>query len=232
MSDLAPIGHNNPPDPIDQIGQQFESARLEAENWLDGTPVENENQMKAVDELRGHMRQFRLALERGQKAATEPLRAVYQSELDRWKPTITDAKRIEECLVAALDAFKRKLAADKEAARVAAQQAAWETTRAAQEAARQADASDINAQRQAAQAMADAEAAQAMAMAAQKDTVKGMRTVTLHEVTDGVALLNWIAANDTAAIQEFVNDWARKNHKARLGLKTNGLRVWTEMQAF
>lgn len=232
MQDLAPIGHNNPPDPIDQITAQFESARLESENWLDGSPVETEGQMKAVDELRGHMRQFRLSLEKGQKAATDPLRAVYQAELDRWKPTITDAKRIEECLVAALDAFKRKLADAKEAARKVAAQAAWEATRAAQEAARNAEASDLEAQRKAAQAMADAEAAQKLAMAAEKDTVKGLRTVTLHEVTDHKALLHWIAINDKPALTAFIDEWARQNHKARLGQETAGLTVWQEKQAY
>lgn len=232
MQDLAPMGHNNPPSPIDQITAQFEDARLEAENWLDGTPVENEGQMKAVDELRGHMRQFRLALEKGQKAATEPLRAVYQTELDSWKPTLADVKRIEDCLVATLDTFKRRLAAEKEAARKAAEKAAWEATRAAQEAARQADASDLEAQRQAAQAMADAEAAQKLAMAAEKDTVKGLRTVTLHEVTDHKALLHWIAVNDKPSLTAFIDEWARQNHKARLGQETAGLNVWQEKQAY
>lgn len=232
MNELSPIGHNNPPDAIDTITAQFDDLRLEAENWTDGKPVENEAQMKAVDELRGAMRQFRLSLEKGQKAATEPLRAVYQAELDRWKPYVTDVKRIEDCLIAVLDQFKRKLAAEKEALRKEAERLAWEATRAAQEAARQANAADLEAQRQAAQAMADAEAAQKAAMAAQKDTVEGMRTVTKYEVTDHKALLHWIALNDKPALTAFIDEWARANHKSRLGQDTDGLRVWQDKEAF
>jgi len=66
--------------------------------------------------------------------------------------------------------------------------------------------------------------------ATRKDTVKGLRTVTKYEVTDHRALLNWIAKNDRDAITDFINDWARKEHKARAN--ADGLRVWTEKEAF
>ena len=114
---LPRIGHNNPPDLIDTITAPFDDARTEAEGWLDGKAVETEGQMKAVDELRGAMRQWRLGLERGQKDATAPLHDAYKREGERWKPTIEDAKLIEGGLVALVDGFKRKLAAEKEAAR-------------------------------------------------------------------------------------------------------------------
>ena len=39
--------HNNPPDPIDEALAPFGDVISEAENWLDGSPVENEAQMKA-----------------------------------------------------------------------------------------------------------------------------------------------------------------------------------------
>ncbi|MEP1768157.1 MAG: hypothetical protein ABJJ53_16145, partial [Sulfitobacter sp.] len=97
MNDMNPraiVGGNNPPDPIDEISAAYDAEREEAANWTDGTAVENEAQMKSVDALRKSMREWRLSLEKGQKEATAPLRAVYQAELDRWKPTIEDAKRI------------------------------------------------------------------------------------------------------------------------------------------
>ena len=58
MNDMTPaaIGHNGPPDPIDEINASFEADREEASNWTDGAPVENEAQMKAVDALRKSMR--------------------------------------------------------------------------------------------------------------------------------------------------------------------------------
>jgi len=230
MTKLAPIGHNNPPDPIDTISAQFEAYYTEAENWTDGTPVENEGQMKAVDAIREGMRKFRIALEKGQKDATEPLRAVYQAELDRWKPTIADAKRIEGCLVAVVDGFKRKLAAEKAEAERKARAEAEAAAQALREAHAKANAADLEAQRALAQAEHEAEQARiAAAVAAKSANVKGMVTKTLYEITDHRALLNWIAQNCRDDLTAFIEEWARKNHA--MNPQAAGLRVWTEKVA-
>ncbi|MDZ7824663.1 MAG: hypothetical protein U5K75_11975 [Ahrensia sp.] len=226
----AVIGANNPPDLIDVITATYDGDRAEAENWLDGTPVTNEAQMLAVDDLRKSMRDWRLGLEKGQKDAAAPLYHVYKAELDRWKPTIEDAKRIEGCLVAAVDAFKRKLAAEKEAARREAERLAWEATRAAQEALRRANAADLEAQRKAQAAIDRSEHLQAQAGLAKADVVKGLREVTRYEVLDYRALLHWIAQNDRDAITAFIGEWARKNHKENQ--QADGLKVWKEKEAY
>lgn len=231
MNAHAQIGHNNPPDPIDTITAAYDDERQEAENWTDGTPVENEAQMKEIDALRVSMRQWRLDLEKGQKAATAPLREVYQAELDRWKPTIADAKRVEGCLVALASDFKKKLAAEKaEAERKAAAEAARKR-REAEEAARRASAADIEAQREAQAKLDDARAATEAAQAAKKDAgaVKGLRTVTKHEITDHKAALHWIAKNDRDAMTAFIEDYVRRNHKAA---QIEGVRVWQDREAF
>lgn len=226
----ATIGHNNPPDPIDTICAQFEAERMEAENWADGSPVENEAQMLAVDDLRKSMRKWRIALEAGQKAATAPLFDVYKAAMARWKPTIEDAKRIEGCLVAVVDGFKRALAAEKEAARKAAWEAAETAKIEAERAAAHASAGDIEAHREAQEARAAADLARAQASAAQKDTVKGMRKVTRYEIADHRALLHYIATADREAMTAFIEDWARRNHKEHR--RAGGLRVWDEQQSY
>ena len=225
----AIIGANNPPDPIDTITAPFDDARTEAEGWLDGKAVETEGQMKAVDELRGSMRQWRLGLERGQKDATAPLHDAWKREGERWKPTIEDAKLIEGGLVALVDGFKRKLAAEKEAARKAAWEAAETARREAEAIAAKADAGNIEDQRAALVAREAADLARAQATVAQKNVVKGMREVTKYEVTDHRALLHWIAANDRDAVTAFIDEYARRNHKTA---RADGLRVWTEKEAF
>ncbi len=226
---MSTIGHNNPPDPIEDITAAFEAEREEAASWLDGAPVENEAQMKAVDALRKAMRQWRLNLETGQKTATAPLRAIYQAELDRWKPTIEDAKRIEGCLVSAVDAFKRKMAEEKKAAERAAWEAANRAKQEAEAKAREAAASDLEAQREveaARQAAIDAERA---AQKARKDNVKGLRTVHRYEIEDHRAALHWIAQNDRDAITVFIEAYVAKNHK---DTEIAGVRRWTEKEAF
>ena len=230
MDPRLSVGGNNPPDPIDEINARFESVRMEAENWTDGEPVKSEAQMKALDAIRAGLRDWRLSLERGQKDATAPLYDAYKAEGARWKPTIDDAKRIEGCVVAALDDFKRKLAAEKEAARRKAEAEAWEAGRAAREAAAAADAADIEAQRAVAEAQRAAEEAQARAAAAKEDTVKGLRTVTRYEITSPRDLLNWLAKNRREDVEAFLADWARRNHKP--DPQAAGLRVWHEKEAF
>jgi len=222
--------HNNPPDPIDEALAPFGDFISEAENWLDGTRVENEGQMKAVDDLTKQLKAAKKAVEAAEESEAKPFYDQWKAAKARYKPTLDDLDRMVKGMIAAVDVFKRKLAAEKEAARKEAERLAWEATRAAQDAARQADATNIESQRDAADAIAAAEEAQRLASAAAKDTVKGMRTVTRYEVTDYRALLHWVARNDRDAVYAFIDDWARRNHKEKQG--ADGLRVWTEKEAF
>lgn len=225
----AVLGGNNPPDPIDAICAAYEGARMESENWLDGTLVENEGQMEFVDALRKDMREFRISLEAGQKSATAPLYDVYKAEMARWKPVIEDVQRIEKGLVALNDGFKRKLAAEKAEIERKAQAEAAAARRAVEEAARNADAADLEAQRATAEAMRKADEAQKRAAAASKDTVKGMRQVTRYEIDNHRAALHDIATNDRDAITAFIEDYVRRNHKDR---RIDGVRVWTDLEAY
>jgi len=231
MNDMNPRaipGDNNPPDPIDTITATYEAEREEAANWADGTPVDNEAQMAEVDALRKAMREWRLSLEKGQKEATAPLHAAYKAELDCWKPTIEDAKRVEGCLVSLVDVFKRKVAAEKKEA----ERLAWEETnrlrREAEEKASAADAGNLEAQREAEAARQAAMEADKAARAAAKDTVKGMRTVTRYEIESHKAALTDIYTKDQDAVSAFIEDYVRRNHKARA---IDGVRVWTEKGA-
>ncbi|WP_068305875.1 hypothetical protein [Pararhodobacter sp. CCB-MM2] len=231
MTDTNPravMGDNLPPDPIDTINAAHEAIREEAENWLDGTPVENEAQMKAVDELRKGARAWRMELEAGEKSAAAPLHDAWKAEKARWAPTIEDAKRIEKALVACVDTFKRKLAAEKAAAERKARAEAEAKVRAAQEAARAADAANIEAQREADRLQREAEAAQREAARASKDTVKGLRTRDMHEIEDHRAALNWIAKNDRDAVTAFIDEYVRRNFRDK---PIAGVRVWKEKVA-
>ena len=229
MNERAVIGGNNPPDPIDEITAAYDAERQEAENWCDGTPVENEDQMKAVDALRKAMRQWRLDLERGQRSATAPLHDAYKAELERWKPTIKDAKRVEGALVAVLDDFKRALAEKKRAAERAAWEAAEKARREAEEKARAAQVADLDAQREADAARQAAIDAEKAAQAARKDQVKGLRTVTKYEIKDHRRALHWIAANDKEAMTAFIEEYVKRHHKSA---RIDGVDVWQDKAAF
>ena len=230
MNAPAVIGHNLPPDIIDETLAPFGDVISEAESWLDGQKVETEGQMKAADALLKGIKAARKAVDEARDLSTKPLHDAWKGEVARWKPTQDDLDRLAKGLIALLDDFKRKLAAEKEAARKEAERLAWEETRKAQEAARLADASNIEATRAAAAQMEAAEEAQRRAAEAAKDTVKGLRTVTRYEITDHKALLNWIAKNDRDAITAFIEDYARKEHKVIANAE--GIRVWQDKEAF
>lgn len=222
--------HNSPPDPIDEALAPFGDTITEADGWLDGTAVETEGQMKAVDALTKEIKAAKKAVEAAEESEAKPIYDQWKAAKARYKPTLDDLDRIIKGLVAAVDGFKRKLAAEKAEAERQARAEAARKMREAEEAVRAADASNIEAQRLAAAAQAEAADAQRLAQAAAKDTVKGMRTVTRYEITDHRALLNWIARNDRDAITAFIEAWAAKHHKENQ--TAEGLRVWTEKEAF
>lgn len=221
--------HNNPPDPIDEVIALHSDTIAEAENWLDGEPVADEGQLKAVDVLTKAVKAALKDANAAEKSAAAPLHDAWKAEKARWKPTLDDLARIRDGLVALAAPFKAKLAEEKRAAERAAWEAAEKARKDAEAMAAQANAADIEAQREAAAAAQAAIEAQQAASAASKDKVGGMRKVAKFEVTDMRALINWIAVNDKPAIAEFATEYARKNHKVA---PLDGVDSWTEKEAF
>ena len=222
--------HNNPPDPLDEALAPYDDYITEAQGWLDGEPVRDEAQMQAVDDLLKQIKAAEKAVTSAQKSESAPLHDAWKAAIARYKPTLDDLGRIKKGLVAAVDGYKRKLAAERAEAERKAREAAEAKARAAHEAAMKAQESDLEAQRAAAEAQREAEIAQIEAAKARKSAiVKGMITRTFYEVEDHRALLHWIAKNDRDAITAFVEEYARRNHS--LGCKMDGLRVWQDKVA-
>ena len=232
MNAPAKIGDNHPPDPLDEALAPYGDYITEAEGWLDGEPVTEEAQMKAVDALLKQIKAASKDVTDAQKSEAMPLHDAWKAALDRYKPTLADLDRIKKGLIGIVDAFKRRIAAERAEAERKAREEAEAKARAAHQAAMKASETDIEAQRAAAQAQADAEAAQIAAVKAGRASkdVKGLKTVTKYEVTDHRALLHWIAQNDRDAITAFLDEYARRNHS--MGCQRDGLRVWQEKVAW
>lgn len=224
------IGHNNPPDPIDEALAPYGDAIAEAENWLDGTAVDNEAAMKAVDAIIKDIRSAKSDLAKAKKSATAPLHDKWKAEIARWKPTEDDIERRLKGLAAVVDPFKRKLAAEKEEAKRKAYEEARRKEDEARAAAAKASTMDYDAQVEADRMAAEAMEAKKAAAAANKDTVKGLRTVTKYEITDHRGLLHWIAQNDKDEVTAFIEEWARRKHKTHQN--ATGLKVWQEKEAY
>ena len=231
MNAPAAIGHNAPPDPLDEALAPYGDYITEAEGWLDGEPVTEEAQMKAVDALLKQIKAASKDVTEAQKSEAMPLHDAWKAALDRYKPTLADLDRIKKGLIGIVDTFKRRIAAERAEAERKAREEAEAKARAAHQAAMKASETDLEAQRAAAQAQADAEAAQIAAVKAGRASkdVKGLKTVTKYEVTDHRALLHWIAKNDRDAITGFLDEYARVNHRT---VNADGLRVWQEKVAW
>ena len=215
MTDTNPravLGGNMPPDPIEAVTAEFASVIDEAQNWTDGTPVENEAQMQAVDAVIKEFKTYRTALTKAGKERTDPLHKVWKAEVAAVKVYTDDADRIQAALVATVGPFKSKLAAEK----AEAERKAWEETnrlrREAEAKAAAANVADLDAQREAAEAKQAVIEAEKAAKAVAKSAPKGMRTVTKHEVIDLRALVNFIAKTDKDAMAAFATEYARKHH--------------------
>lgn len=229
MNVQSTIGHNSPPDPIDEALAPYGDFITEAESWCDGSDVENEAQMKTVDALTKQIKAARKAVADAEESAAKPIYDAWKAEKAKYAPTLTDLDRIVKSLVSLVGDFKKKLAAKKEEARRKAEAEAWEKTRAAQEAARQAVAGDLEAQREADRIAEEAKAAQEAASLTKHDTVKGMRTVTRYEIEDHRKVLHWIAANDREAVTAFIEEYVRRNYKTA---QIDGVKVWQDKEAF
>ncbi len=229
MNTVAALGHNNPPDPIDLALEPYADILMEAQNWLDGTEVENEGQLKATDALLKELKDARKAVDQARDECTKPLHEAWKAEVARWKPTQDDLDRQVKCIVAAQAPYKAKLAAEKEAARLKAEKEAREKAEAARQAHLAANAASIEEQRKADELMQAAEEAEKAARLAAKDTVKGMRTVQRYEIESHKLALNWIAKNDRDAVTAFIEEYVRRNFKAR---PIDGVSVTTAKEAF
>jgi hypothetical protein len=229
MTDQAKMGHNNPPSPMEACATSYEAVICEAHNWADGAVVDTEEQMNSVDSLIKDIKSYRSALTKAGKEYTDPAHKAWKGMVAEVGVYNDDADLIQASLVAIVAPFKAKLVQVKEDARRAAYDAARAAERKAAEAAALADAGNIEQMREAAQSRQAALDAQKAAQASGKDTVKGLRTVTKHEVTDMRDLVNWIAKNDKPAMSVFAVEYARRNHKEA---PIDGVRVWTEREAF
>lgn len=226
---MSTIGHNNPPDPIDEALSPYADAIAEIEGWLDGKPIDSDGQLDATTGLLKTIKQAVKDVKTARDSATKPLNDAWKAEIARWKPTQDDLDRLAKGIVAIQDPYKRHKAAEIEAVKRKAWQEADEARMAAEKAAQEASAGDIEAQREAEAARQAAIDAEAQASKQAKAKVGGMRKVHKYEITDHRAALHWIAKNDKDAVTAFIEAYVSKNHKTSA---IGGVKTWTEKGAF
>jgi len=139
--DIAEAGHNNPPSPFEEIKQTIDDLYLEAKNFADGEPIENEQQAKAVSDLIDGLRKAATEADEARKTENKPFdegKAVVQDKYNRLigKTKAGTGKAplaIELCKEAMKPWLLKKKEAQAKRERIAAEQAA-EAEREKQEA--------------------------------------------------------------------------------------------------
>jgi len=221
--------HNSPPDPIDEALLPYGGAIAEAEAWLDGALVENEDQMHAVDALLKDVKAAKKALTNAEESEAKPIYDQWKAAKARFKPSIDDVSRIATGLASIVSDFKNKLAEKKAEEQRRARAAADRLDREARQAVLTAQAGDIEAQREADAIAQAAKDAKAKAAVLSKDKVKGLRKVHRYEIEDHKAALHWIAKNDRGAMTVFIQNYVASNSKTK---PIDGVRCWEEKEAF
>ncbi len=208
---LAGIGHNSPPDPLDDAMSPFEDALELSDGMLTGQKVTDDMQMRAVDEVLGDIKEAKKAVEAAKEMEYRPHKDAGDRVIAKYKPTLADLTTRENGLKAMVSDYKvAKRQAEEEAERKARAEADAKR-RAAEEAARKADVSDIDAQHDAMMAQREAEDAQRRLVEASKSKTKGLRTFTEYHVLDETILARWIWKNDREFMTGVLADYATRN---------------------
>lgn len=226
-------GHNNPPR-HESFAMALDDVRLEAGNYLDGEPIETQEQADAVGVIMGTARDIKRDADKARKEDKEPHLKAGREVDASYKPVLQKADDIVRAAQSALAPFlaakqrKQELAAQK--ARVEAERKASEARKAEQAASASID--DVEAarakQKEADKALkAASKAEKAKPLVAGSGRSIGLRSRQIAVVESHRELLLWIASNDKPALDVFLEDYASK----ALPSKLPGVRIDTERSA-
>jgi hypothetical protein len=225
---IAGIGHNQPPEPM----TAFEAVKInitdlyeEARQWLDGTPVETQEQADAINTLKATIRDAIKAAEEQRVKEKAPLdeqiaeiQARYNELIGSNKSVTGLAIKAEQACNAALKPYLLKLAEQQAEATRIAQEAAAKAQAEAAEAVRQRDAANLESREAAEAKIRAAQMAEEAAKRAEKakahakgdGRATGLRTVYRAEMTDFKAAAAWTWKERNEELRAWVQEQADK----------------------
>lgn len=228
VAEIPGIGHNNPPEPM----TAFEAVKInitdlydEAKQWLDGSPVETQEQADAVNTLKATIKDAIKAAEAERikegaphKAAIDEIQARYNELIGSNKSVTGLAIKAEQACNAALEPYlKALLAKQQEAARIAREEAARKQSEA-EAAMRQRDAANLAQRDEAEKLVREARAAEEAAKKAENakahakgdGRATGLRSVWKAEMDDQRAAAAWVWNDRRDELMQFVQEQADK----------------------
>ena len=218
----AAIGHNQPPDVYDGFRLHVEDLFDQAKQFLDGEPIETEQQAEDVSRLLNMVRKTSNDADDARKAEKKPHDDAAKAVQAKWKPLLDKLDLAATTAKNALAPFLRK---QEEAQRAAAQAAIEEARRqaeAAAQAAQQARPDDLAGQATA--RILQENAAELEKKAARLDKSKahakggeravGLRSVWTPTLTDACAALRHYRERQPDELKAWLLEQATKDVRA------------------
>lgn len=232
MTDQTPqAGHNNPPSPLEEVQSSYDAVFEEVAHWADGTPIENDGQLKAVESLVEQVKSAKKDAESAKEIEYRPHKDACDEVTNRYKPFFADLDGQVKCLLKVINPYKQKLLEAQQEAERIAREAAERAEREAREAAAKQVEGSIDDLRSVSEKADEAQEAKNLHKKIAKQTIKGMRTKRIGVIVDGKALINHIATNDKPALIEFMEGYVKDHVRHNRG-PIPGLRVDTTKESF
>jgi hypothetical protein len=245
MTNLAVIGHNNPPEPtpFDAVKARIDDLYNEATLWLDGEPVKTQGQANALNTLENMIREAANDAEALRKAEVAPLDELKTEIQTRFNVLIGDTKTVTGKTVKAVAAVKAALKPylieidnrQREEARKAKEEADAAIAEA-QAALKQRDAINLGSIERAEQLLSDAEdlkkdaakLAAAKPQASGDGRATGLRTTYRAVMTSYREAAAWAYTNKKPEFEIFLADLAAKEVRAGKHVSFQGFDVIKE----
>ncbi len=228
----AVIGGNMPPEEM----TAFEAVRInivdlyaEAAQWLDGSPVETQEQADAINTLKARIKDAHKAAEDARVAEIKPhqdtvaaIQARYNELIGSNKSVTGIAVKAEQACNAALKPYLLELDRQQQEKARLAREEADRKQREAMEAMRQRDAANLAAREAAERLVQEAKQAEADASKAEKarphakgdGRATGLRTVYRAVMTDRKEASAWIWIDHRDELMVFVQELADRAVRA------------------
>lgn len=229
-------GHNNPPVEM----TTFEAIRInivdlyeEARVWLDGTPIETQEQADAVNTLKDSIKKAKKAADEAYDEEVRPhqetvkeIQARYNELTGKNKSVTGLAIKAEEACNAALKPYLLELERQQQEKARLAREEADRLQREAMEAMRQRDAANLEQREAAERLVNEAKAAETAAHKAEnakahakgEGRATGLRTVYRAVMADKREAAAWVWVDRNDELMAFIQDLADK--AVRAGIHT------------
>lgn len=209
--------------PVEAHGMHIDDLYSEAGNWLDGAPVETQEQAETLGKLLAAFREARKGADGQRAVEKKPHDDAAKAVQAAWKPLIDKAERAEKVLKNAIGAYQLKLEAEQRARAAEASRIAEEERKAAQAALQAASGSDrLSDAEEAEEALKRAQRAEREAV--QADRAKplvatggrsvGLRSYWEAELTDAAAALKHYRTVQPEALKAWLLEQAQRDVRA------------------